>query len=360
MNTRLSRPPKRIVLILPCCIGDVVMATATLSALRSGFPDASITWAVGAWSRPAIEHHPHLDDIIEIPADVSFGGLRILAPPRLASDLRAGNFDLAVSLERSPLMSVSLLLSGIPERAGLDSGRRGFGYTIRVPLNPDERRHEAEIYLSVAAALGIPTAGFRANIPLRDADRAAVAQILGEQAIEPPYIVVHPGGGSNPGMTMTSKRYPPAQMAALAERTAETLGARIILIGAKRDTEVLEATQRACASAPVTLAGRLTFGEIGALAAGAALYLGNDTGLTHLAAAAGAPTAMIFGPSDPVRYAPYTDNAIVLWKPVEVPTRGVSAGTPQDFDWERDGISVDEAAAQIRAFLRGGIDREYI
>lgn len=352
MTTKVLRTPQRIVLVLPCCIGDVIMATATLSALRSGFPDASITWAVGTWSKPAIEHHPHLDGILEMRGDISIGGMRIDSTPLFVRELRDGRFDLLVSLVRSPVMAISLMLSNIPERAGLDSAGRGFAYTIRVPLNPDERRHEAEIYLSVAAALGIPTEGFRANIPVFDQDRAHVTSLLNQHAIRQPYIVVHPGGGSNPGMTMTSKRYPPDQMAALAERVARSLGAQIILIGAKNDADVLEATRNACTSSPIALAGELTFGQIAALAAGAALYLGNDTGLTHLAAAAGAPTAMIFGPSDPVRYAPFTDNSIVLWKPVDVPSRGVSAGAPADFDWKRDGISVEDAFRQIDGFLR--------
>ena len=57
--------PKRIVLILPCCIGDVVLATATLQALRRAYPQAYIAWAVGSWSKPAIEHHPLIDSIID-------------------------------------------------------------------------------------------------------------------------------------------------------------------------------------------------------------------------------------------------------------------------------------------------------
>jgi ADP-heptose:LPS heptosyltransferase len=99
----------------------------------------------------------------------------------------------------------------------------------------------------------------------------------------------------------------------------------------------------------------LSFGEIAALARGARLYIGNDTGLTHLAAAAGAKTVMILGPSDPNRYAPFAPDSLALWKPAALPGGGVAAGAPTDWDWARDGISVDEAEQQIRAWLSGSI-----
>jgi ADP-heptose:LPS heptosyltransferase len=103
-----------------------------------------------------------------------------------------------------------------------------------------------------------------------------------------------------------------------------------------------------------TFIGELSFGEIGALANEARIYMGNDTGLTHLAAAAGGKTAMILGPSDPQRYAPFAPPsiAIALWKPTALHDGGVAAGIPAGWTWERDGINPEEAAAQILAFIR--------
>ncbi len=86
----------RILLIRPCCIGDVVMATATLSALRSAYPDAHITWAVGGWSRRAVEHHPAIDDFLDTgSADMPVKSLRGFW--RFVQQMRAGNFDAVVS-----------------------------------------------------------------------------------------------------------------------------------------------------------------------------------------------------------------------------------------------------------------------
>jgi ADP-heptose:LPS heptosyltransferase len=100
-------------------------------------------------------------------------------------------------------------------------------------------------------------------------------------------------------------------------------------------------------SRAVIFAGTLTFPEIALLAEKSRLYIGNDTGLTHLAAAAGARTVAIFGPSDPQRYAPFAPNSLTLWKPARVHQAGVVGGTPTHWNWEIDGIDVDEAVQRI-------------
>ena len=194
--------PRRIVLILPCCIGDVVLATATLAALRRGYPDAHITWAVGSWSKGAVEHHPMLNAILDSGADA----LPVRSPRgllRFVRQLRAGRYDLAVSLVRSPLMSAAVWLSGIPHRAGLDSAGRGFGYTIRAPIDPNQPRHEADIYLDGARALRLDGSGCRANVPVREQEQ--VLSLLEGQGVQQPFIVVNPAGGRRPSPTIWSR-----------------------------------------------------------------------------------------------------------------------------------------------------------
>ncbi len=339
--------PRRIVLILPCCIGDVVLATATLQALRRAYPQAQIAWAVGSWSKPAIEHHPLLDSVIDS-GDQALPVKSISGMLNFVRQLRAGKFDLAVSLVRSPLMSLAVLLSGIPRRAGLDSAGRGFGYNIKARIDPNVPRHEADIYLDVARALGLDSTHCRANIPVTEADREAVRGKLHANGIEGAYLVINPAGGRNPGMVMDVKRWPAANFAELANR----FGLPVILIGGHGDEALVEAVKERLTMPATAFVGTLSFGEIAALAQGARLYIGNDTGLTHFAAAAGAKTVMILGPSDPQRYAPFADDALALWKPTAVQSAGVAAGAPTDWDWGRDGISVDEAEAKIRAWLK--------
>lgn len=339
----------RIVLIRPCCIGDVVVATPTLSALRDAYPDAHITWAVGGWSKEAVKYHPAVDAILDtgnaaLPVK-SVGGFM-----RFVNQLRAGNFDLAISLVRSPLMSLAVLLSGIPQRAGLDSNGRGFGYTIRAKIDPTEARHEAEIYLDVVRALEHPTEGYYANLPVLPEALATIQQRLDSQNIRKPYVVINPAGGSNPGMEMHSKRWLPANFATIANHLAEKYGTHIVLIGAPSDMPIIENVQKYLTTEATIFTG-LPFAQIGALANDAMLYIGNDTGITHLAAASGAKTVMILGPSDPVRYAPFTPNSLAIWKPTALKHGGVASADTITWDWARDGISAVEAIPKIEGFL---------
>jgi ADP-heptose:LPS heptosyltransferase len=342
--------PGRIVLIRPCCIGDVMQATAALKALRRGYPQAQITFAVGGWSKRVIEHHDCFDAILDTgpaanPA-ASVGGMR-----RFVAQLRAGDYDMAVSLVRSPLMSVAVWLSRIPDRVGLDSAGRGFGYTLRVPVDPAVARPEAEIYLDVVRALGIDTTGCFVNVPVRDVDLTAVRARLLQSGVTSPYLVVNPAGGGNPGMTMASKRWPPEQFAALIERVSAELNRQVVLLAGPDDGEIIAAVQTQLESPVPVFLGELSFGEIAGLAQLSSGYIGNDTGLTHLAAATGVKTIMILGPSDPVRYAPFTPNSLALWQPSVLQEGGVAAGVPKGWTWDKDGIGVDAAVEKVLAFL---------
>lgn len=347
--TAIVGEPRRVVFLRPCCIGDVVMATAALSALREAFPDAHITWAVGPWSARAIGHHPALDAILDIGEDMPLRNPAALL--RFVKRLRAGEFDLAVSLVRSPLMSLAVLLAGIPVRAGLDSGDRGFGYNLRVAIDPAAREHESEIYLKAVSAVAGRELHAYANLPVSEAALQSLRARLMEAGIDAPFVVAHPGGGLNPGARLAEKRFPPEPFTETLNRVAEARGAGVILLGGPGDNTLVNDVERRLAVRSVSWVNRLTFQEIGALAAAALVYIGNDSGLTHLAAASGAKTVMLMGPTDPRRYAPYTPDHLALWKPVKLGAGGAVDAVGEDWHWARDGITADEAAARILDYL---------
>ncbi len=304
---------QRIVILRPCCIGDVVMATAALTALRESFPSAHISFAAGSWSARAIAGHPALDDILDTGADMPTR--KPGSVWRLVRRLRAGRFDLAVSLVRSPVMSLAVWMAGIPLRAGLDSAGRGFGYNLRVGVDPSVPEHEAEIYLRAAwAAAGRRLQAF-ANLPLDETARATVQARLRAAGIGKSFIVAHPGGGSNPGAQLAAKQYPPEQLAELLDTLVKETDSELILLGGPGDTALVAAVERHLQAPAQQWAGALSFAEIGALGAAARLYIGNDSGLTHLAAASGAKTIMLMSITDPRRYAPWTADSLALRKP---------------------------------------------
>lgn len=347
--------PQRIVILKPCCIGDVIFATPLLRALRRAFPAASIDWAVGSSAIAALRGHPDVRHVLDTGrlANPASTPLSLL---RLVGVLRAGRYDVIVVPERSRLSALAALLTGIPQRAGLDSAGRGIGYTVKAPIDPRVTRHEAEIYLDIARAMHINTADCWAYTPpTSEAQQRAGDIMRAHQLDSQRLILVHPGGGVNPGMTLIQKRWPAERFAALADRISGEIGGQVAVLGTRSDVESIRAFEAALRS-PLTadFTDRLSLSEIGALAARAVIYLGNDNGVAHLAASSGGKVLMIFGPSDPRRYAPFvpSERARYVWREIALPAEGVWAGVPFDFDWERDGATVDEAWAQAQVLLQ--------
>lgn len=305
--------------IKPCCLGDVLFATTTASALRQAYPEARIDFAVGSWARTIIEHNPHVDAIVDCgPVGGGRYGLRDYL--HLLRNTRQGRYTCALVLDRSPRTSMLAYLAGIPIRAGLDSGGRGFSLTHPVPVGP--ARHEAELYLDVVRALGVEVEDARLSFVPSQAERECAGELYEEIGLSlpgvGPLVLIHPGGGENPGMVLPAKRWPAKRLATLADMLMEQAGARVVLVGGSRDGGLAAAIQEKAAASLANLVGRLTLGELAALMERAALYIGHDTGATHLAVAMETPTIAIYGPSDPARYGPFgSEKAVALWKKLE-------------------------------------------
>lgn len=305
-------PAPRIVVIKPCCLGDVLMATPVVAALRRQWPAATVDFAVGAWARPMVEHNPHIRRLIDC-GPVGTGAYGLQDWLALLARIRRGRYDICLVLDRSPALALLPALAGIRCRVGLDSDHRGIGLTRKVPVIGIQ--HEVDLYLACVRALGIPTEGARLEFYPGEAARARADDIAGEG---PPLVVIHPAGGSNPGMTLSAKRWPAGRYAALARRLVRERGVRVALVGGAEDRPLAEEVRRLAEvedEAVRNLAGELSFDELGALLERARLFVGNDTGAMHLAVAVGTPTVAVFGPSDPRRYGPYGPAHRAVWRP---------------------------------------------
>lgn len=298
-------------------MGDVLFTTPLLAALKATYPRSHVAVATGTWSAPVIIGNPHVDAILDTPSRIGLRDLRAWA-----SELRGGAYDLALVPDRSPVYGLLVALAGIPRRAGLDSGGRGFLYTDRVPIGPDDHSvHEADLYARVGAAIGVPPVAGRGTEYRPPADAIErIAVMIAERGWPPPLWVVHPGGGINPGMALPPKRWPPERFAALADGLLDAHGGTALLLGTETDADAVRAVRGAMRHPAVDLTGELDFGMGQALAQRAALYIGNDTAMTHCALAGGVRTLAIFGPTDPRQYGLYGGRGVmavgrVPWAP---------------------------------------------
>jgi len=305
--------PGSILIIKPCCLGDVLFATPVIAALRQAFPRARIDFAIGGWSRAMVENNPRLDGLVDCGRVGSGSRYSWRKYLDLVRRIRAGGYEACFVLDRSPLISLLPYLGGVPQRVGLDSQGRGFSLTVGVPVAG--LKHEADLYLDTVRAVGIEVNEPRLEFYPTDEDRRHVAEML-RAVPQAPLVVIHPAGGSNPGMILSAKRWPPQRFAALADRLIEERGAQVFLVGGPDDGPIAAAIKEGMRQESCDLTGQLTFGQLGALLERCDLFIGHDTGAMHLAVAVGAPVVAIFGPSDPRVYGPYSENSVALWHDV--------------------------------------------
>ncbi len=297
------------------------MTTPLLEVLRRAYPQARIVYVAGSWSKVIPEHHPAVDAVIDCGSIGIPGRYSLRAYLQLAAKLRRERFDLAFVLDRSPMLTLLPWLAGIPRRVGPDSLGRGFSLTDRVPTSgtPDALQHQAEIYLDLARAIGLPVNTPRMRFVPTAGEREAVRR-QAEQYGQRRLVALFPGGGSNPGMELTAKRWPLAGYRTLACRLVDELDAQVLLIGGASD-EALNAQLLAGLDVRegrvINLAGKTSIGELAAWLERCDLFIGNDSSPMHLAAAVNTPVIAIFGPTSPQEYGPYPlddPQHIALWR----------------------------------------------
>ncbi|MCS7246297.1 MAG: lipopolysaccharide heptosyltransferase II [Thermomicrobium sp.] len=339
---------KRILLVKPCCLGDALMATPVLRALRAALPEARIDVLVTPWAAPAFDGHPAIHRLIPYPDRPT---LPVLV--RLARDLSGEHYDWGLGLDRSPRVALLLFLSRIPVRAGLDAGGRGRLYTHRVQPRPSQ--HETELYLAVAQALGIAPHGVEPEYVVPPEARRIMAERL--DSLPRPLVVMHPGGAVNPGSTLLAKRWPPDRYAELADRLRARFGGTVILVGSRSDRSAVENVLRTVASPVLDWSTRLRWDELAALLSLADLFVGNDSGVGHLAAAVGTATVSIFGPTSPVLYRPLGPRSLVCAPPASWALREArdlrrSVTIPAALDVHN--VTIDEVLAACTSLLQPG------
>ncbi|WP_337177141.1 glycosyltransferase family 9 protein [Paludisphaera sp.] len=299
------RPPGKVCIIKPSSLGDVVHSVPILPELRRLWPDAHLSWVVSGPFRSLLEGREDLDRVIPYdkgPSGVSVRGMRGLAS--LCGALARERFDLTIDLQgllRSGLMTAA---TRAPVRVGLDDAREGarWFYTHRVDA-PRARVHAVDRVMLVAEALGGAPSSPEFSLPIRHEDDAWAERTLA--ATPSPRLVV------NVGSRWLTKRWPVRHFAEVARRAVAEFGAGVVAVGAPEDRPLVDALREAMGRTPVLdLCGGTSLLQLGALARRSDVYLSNDTGPLHLAAATGASVVGIYTCTDPKLTGPYGPNAV--------------------------------------------------
>jgi heptosyltransferase II len=282
--------------IKPCCLGDMLMATPVIRSISQQFPGADITVVTSRWSQPAIQTNPRISHLIIYPQSNP-----LAAAVQVAWYMRPFKFDLGISLDRSPAVPLALRLAGVPIRAGIASGSRGLGLTHRAYPKPDQ--HETDLYLETVRAFGIDGATQHPEYHVPDEALVGVHDLIPDGRNRN-LVVIHPGGAVNPGVAMLEKRWPATNFGELAQLLSQEANAIVAVVGTESDRGAVDTLKEFARVPVVDLCGQLSLPELAALTKRASLFIGNDSGTTHLASAVGAPVVAIFGPTNPNRYRP--------------------------------------------------------
>jgi lipopolysaccharide heptosyltransferase I len=288
--------PRRICLIKPSALGDVVQTLPIASMLRERFPKAHLAWVVKASLAELLEGHPDINQVIRIAAPR--GRVREAAAfLRLLGHIRRQQFELVIDLQglfRSGLMTWA---SGAPRRLGMSTAREGatLAYTDSIEI-PYTRLYAVEGYRRVVAMLGCQGEPPPPRLPLTDQHRAwAASQLAG---LPRPILAVHPGA------QWETKRYPPRQFAQLVRQAQADHGAGVVLVGGPGEGGLCAELAAGLRHDVVNLAEQTCLLQLAAVSQAADVFLSGDTGPMHLAAAVGTPVVAIFTCTSPLRVAP--------------------------------------------------------
>jgi len=297
-------------------VGDAIMALPALRAVRKRFPDAGI----------AILARPYVVDIYRdqeisdqlIPYDPKGSHAGYIGRERLTSELREQEFDTALLLQNAFDAAWLAWRAKIPERIGYARDGRSFLLTkaVPVPRNGEIPAHEKFYYLELLRRAGwldsVPDESF-IGLRVPEGKSRSAEEFLRNAGVRQGAMRIAIGAGASYG---SAKCWPPSRFAEVANRTQSEVDADVILFGTDAEASVSAAITAEMRRPPIDLTGKTAIADLAALLSQCHLFIGNDSGAMHVAAAVGLPVVALFGPTDPFGTAPVTPRcSIVQQKP---------------------------------------------
>jgi ADP-heptose:LPS heptosyltransferase len=300
MESRIGAPlPERVAVVRALRgLGDMLCVIPALRAIRAALPRATVT-LIGLPAVRSLQQRfdRYLDDFLEFPG---FPGIpEIDADPVRLREFMAvthGRFDLALQMHGSGTNSNSFTaLLGAHATAGCYLPALWCPDPARYLPYPSHL-HEIHRWLALTEFLGMPSQGDALEFPVSSDDRRRLSSAWPDHEACP-YVCLHPGAFE------PARRWPVSRFAALGDALAER-GLVVVLTGTADERELTSGVRRSMKHDAVDLAGATDVGGLAALLTGARLLVCNDTGVSHLAAALGTPSVVVFSASGPDRWAP--------------------------------------------------------
>jgi heptosyltransferase-2 len=288
-------------------VGDAIMAMPALRAVRTRFPEAEITILARPYVAFIYKNQRVCDNMMFVDYNRD-----------MVAEIREQKFDKALLLQNAFEAAWFAWRAGIPERIGYARDGRSLFLTKAVPVpKPGEiPAHEQYYYLELLRRSNwldsLPNETF-IGLDVPGENRQRAAQFLCSNGVQPDSLRIAIGAGASYG---SAKCWPPDRFAELANRLQAQSAVDIILFGTPAEEPVSSAIAAGMHRPPIDLTGKTPIDDLPALLSQCHLFIGNDSGAMHVAAAVGIPVVAVFGPTDPFGTAPVTPRcSIVQEKP---------------------------------------------
>ena len=290
---------RRVLVVRLRSIGDAVLSTPTLHALRRFLPHAEIDLLLEEWVAPLLENSAEVDRVIKVERGSLSSRLSV------AQKLRAARYDVAYNLHGGSTASLLTRASGARERVGYASygHARLHNHTAPHPalLWGQEKPHSAEQQLALVGWTGVPVTDRPASrIRVKDEARERIGAVLRAAGVDQSRALAL----FHPAAAFATKTWDAANFARVADDVTAH-GFDVVAVAAPHEREVLRAVERAARSTVKTF-NDLPLADLAALAARARLFVGNDSGVAHIAAALGVPSVVVFGSSNVAHWRPWS------------------------------------------------------
>jgi heptosyltransferase III len=290
---------RRVLVVRLRSIGDTVLATPSLHALRRFLPGARIDVLLEDWVAPLLEGSDEVDRVLTVRRKSQSSRLRV------ARRLRAEGYDVAYNLHGGSTAALLVRASGATHRVGYADYAYAALHNHAAPPSAElwgrEKTHSAEQQLALLGWTGVPVSDRPASrLPVNDAAAAAVGRRLNDEAqLSParPFALIHPAAA------FETKTWAASNFARVVEHLAAR-GLAAVAVAAPGEEQVVDEV-RANTSAPLAAFTDLSLPELTALAARASIFVGNDSGVAHVAAAVRVPQVVVFGSSNVAHWRPW-------------------------------------------------------
>lgn len=297
---------RRVLVVRLRSIGDTVLATPSLIALRRFLPKAQIDILLEDWVAPVLEGFAEIDSVLT----VKKGDRQSIL--QMARKIRRNRYDVAFNLHGGTTGTFFVRASGAQYRIGFDAYRYRFLYNSAYPSPAvfwqRDKVHSAEQQLALLGFSGIPVSSeIKTHLVVTNKARNSIEEKLKSRipVFDSRIALLHPASA------FETKQWAAENFAQVAEFLHEK-GFTVTAVAAKNEMRILEKLIES-ARVPITAFDNLTLPEITALAARSSIFVGNDSGIAHIAAAVETPTVVIFGSSNIVHWRPWSNapNEIV-------------------------------------------------